>query len=114
MQPLAKARIAILELLENNDNTDNKVCQARSIEEYLKRTDSDNGQFTESYYIATALSALGNILGSAPDPRASTAIEKAVTFDRLIPSYANVVTRAGMQVGHSYSLVLLRLMVRRT
>ena len=25
MQPLAKARVAILELLENNDNTDNKV-----------------------------------------------------------------------------------------
>lgn len=25
MQPLAKARVAILELLEQNDNTDNKV-----------------------------------------------------------------------------------------
>lgn len=55
-------------------------------------------QFSDSHYNATALSALGNILGSTHDPRASTAIEKAITFDRLIPSFANVVTKAGMQV----------------
>lgn len=30
MQPLAKARVAILELLEQNDNTDNKVCDLSS------------------------------------------------------------------------------------
>lgn len=38
------------------------------------------------------------MLGSAQDPRATTAIEKAITFDRLIPSFGNVVTKAGLEV----------------
>jgi hypothetical protein len=38
------------------------------------------------------------MLGSAPDVRAATAIEKAITLDRLLPSFGNVVTKAGLEV----------------
>lgn len=95
MQPLASARRAILELLEQNDNTDNMVrlhlCRPSDLQMLMI-------QFSDCHYTASTLAALGNVLGTAPDIRASTAIEKAITFDRLIPSFGNVVTKAGLQV----------------
>jgi hypothetical protein len=56
--------------------------------------------------VATLLSGLGNLLGSTPDPRAATAVEKAITMDRLIPSFGNVITKAGLKV--CFEIILRR------
>jgi transcription initiation factor TFIID subunit 2 len=94
MVPLRTARNALIELLDQNDNTDNKVCLP-----YLRRIKMADYQYSDCSYTATLISALGNMLGSATDNRAATAIEKAITLDRLLPSFGNVVTKAGLEVG---------------
>jgi transcription initiation factor TFIID subunit 2 len=62
-------------------------------------------QYTDGWYIATLLSGLGNLLGASPDPRAATAVEKAITMDRLIPSFGNVITKAGLEA-HLKSIMI--------
>lgn len=93
MVPLRTARNALIELLDQNDNTDNKVRFPFS--EGGKMADL---QYSDCSYTATLISALGNMMGTATDNRAATAIEKAITLDRLLPSFGNVVTKAGLEV----------------
>jgi len=45
------------------------------------------------------------MLGTAGDVRAATAIEKAITLDRLLPSFGNVVTKAGLEA-HLKSIMI--------
>ena len=59
-------------------------------------------QYSDCSYTATLISALGNMMGTATDNRAATAIEKAITLDRLLPSFGNVVTKAGLEVCSSF------------
>jgi transcription initiation factor TFIID subunit 2 len=94
MVPLRTARNALIELLDQNDNTDNKVFLP-----FLEKVMMADDQYSDCSYTATLISALGNMLGSATDNRAATAIEKAITLDRLLPSFGNVVTKAGLEVG---------------
>jgi hypothetical protein len=70
-------------------------------------------QYSDSSYVAALVTALGNAFSITRlerlDPMerstaelfiktADAAIDKAITMDRLIPTYHNVVTRAGLQV----------------
>jgi len=62
-------------------------------------------EYSDCSYTATLISGLGNMLGTAGDNRAATAIEKAVTLDRLLPSFGNVVTKAGLEA-HLKSIMI--------
>lgn len=75
----------------------------------LKYNDNSANEFSDSYYVATVISAIGSAfaaganLGGGTEPadeelfrEASDANERAITVDRLVPSYHNVVTQAGL------------------
>lgn len=81
----------------------------------LKGNDNSLNEYSDSYYLATVISAVGgafaagvNMPGSIVTDEdremdsqmykeASDANERAMTVDRLVPSYHNVITEAGLQ-----------------
>ncbi|WVQ96010.1 hypothetical protein IAU59_003110 [Kwoniella sp. CBS 9459] len=87
-------RVALLDILRLNDNTAN--------------------EWSDSYYLAAVITAIGNAftMGAGnqtmlnDDERESEAnllkdamdaLDRAMTMDRLVPSYHNLVTKAGLQ-----------------
>jgi transcription initiation factor TFIID subunit 2 len=86
----------------------------RLLLELLKQNDNSLNEYSESHYLATVISAIGsafsagtNIATNLTDRdkeldaelfrEAMDANERAITVDRLVPSYHNVVTQAGLQ-----------------
>lgn len=80
----------------------------------LRMNDNSQNEYSDSHYIATVISAIGsafsagvNVGGNLSEEdqvmdgqlfkEASEANERAITVDRLVPSYHNVVTLAGLQ-----------------
>lgn len=72
------AKMALLESLQLNDNSRNP--------------------FDDSYHLATIISALGNCLGEHLRRETNDIIDRLLTMDRLVPSYRNLVTQAGLTV----------------
>ncbi|WWD20285.1 hypothetical protein CI109_104761 [Kwoniella shandongensis] len=87
-------RVALLDILRLNDNAGN--------------------HWSDSYYVAALVTAIGNAFtmgagnqGALDETEregeqtllkeATEAIDKAMTMDRLVPSYHNVVTKAGLE-----------------
>ena len=63
-------------------------------------------RFSDSYYLATIVSAIGNAFGWGDRNdeidqsllrEAVDAVQRIITMDRLVPSYQNVITQAGLQ-----------------
>nr|XP_019043571.1 transcription initiation factor TFIID subunit 2 [Kwoniella bestiolae CBS 10118]OCF22501.1 transcription initiation factor TFIID subunit 2 [Kwoniella bestiolae CBS 10118] len=88
------ARRILLDLLRSNDNTGNR--------------------WSDSYYVAAIITAIGNAFtfGSSAQPSldekereaeaslmrdSGEALDRAMTMDRLVPSYHNLITKAGLQ-----------------
>jgi len=81
----------------------------------LKSNDNAENEYSDSYYLATVISAVGSAFAAGVNlsgvviteqdreidqqlyKEASDANERAMTVDRLVPSYHNVVTEAGLQ-----------------
>lgn len=81
----------------------------------LKGNDNSQNEWSDSYYLATVISAIGGAFAAGVNmpgimindadkeidqdlyKEASDANERAMTVDRLVPSYHNVVTEAGLQ-----------------
>lgn len=80
----------------------------------LRMNDNSQNEYSDSHYVATVISAIGsafsagvNVGGNLSEEdqaldgqlfkEASEANERAITVDRLVPSYHNVVTLAGLQ-----------------
>lgn len=80
----------------------------------LKHSDNSLNDYSDSHYVATVISAIGSAFAAGTnvavnlsehdreeDERlfreASDVNERAITVDRLVPSYHNVVTQAGLQ-----------------
>lgn len=81
----------------------------------LRMNDNSQNEYSDSHYVATVISAIGSafsagvnvggVMVSEEDEaldgqlfrEASEANERAITVDRLVPSYHNVVTLAGLQ-----------------
>lgn len=60
----------------------------------IRFNDNSRNPYDDSYYLATAIAALGNCLN---DRYVNEIIDRVLTVDRLVPSFQNVVTRAGIQ-----------------
>ena len=74
----------------------------------LDANDNTLNPYSDSQYLATLVAAIGNVYSamSISDEvdkedmnRAVDVISRTMTMDRLVPSYQNVVTQAGMKVG---------------
>jgi transcription initiation factor TFIID subunit 2 len=81
----------------------------------LRGNDNAENQYSDSYYLATVISAVGSAFAAGVNlpsamvteqdreienqmyREASDANERAMTVDRLVPSYHNVVSQAGVQ-----------------
>lgn len=92
----------------------------------LKGNDNAENEYSDSYYLATVISAVGSAFAAGVNlsgvvvseedkeidvqlyKEASDANERAMTVDRLVPSYHNVVTEAGLQAQLKSILVAQR------
>jgi hypothetical protein len=72
------AKMALIEALQTNDNSRNA--------------------FDDSYRLATIVAALGNCTGDHHRRETNDIVDRLLTMDRLVPSYRNVVTQAGLLV----------------
>lgn len=80
----------------------------------LKHNDNSMNEYADSHYVATVISAIGSAFAAGVNVavnlsehdkeldaqlyrEASDINERAITVDRLVPSYHNVVTQAGLQ-----------------
>lgn len=78
LRNVPEAKLALIEVLQLNDNSRNA--------------------FDDSYYLATITSALGNCIGDHLRRETNDIIDRLLTMDRLVPSYRNIVTQAGLMV----------------
>ncbi|CAK9784528.1 unnamed protein product [Cutaneotrichosporon oleaginosum] len=86
----------------------------RLLLELLQQNDNSLNEYSESHYLATVISAIGSAFSAGTNiatnlterdkeldaqmfREAMDANERAITVDRLVPSYHNVVTQAGLQ-----------------
>lgn len=105
-------RITLLDLLRLNDNTSNQVGDILSCE-HEKLADIVL-KYSDSFYLAAVITAISNAftVGSAAQgmlseteieseqllqKEATDVLDRAMTVDRLVPSYHNVVTKAGLE-----------------
>lgn len=80
----------------------------------LKHNDNSLNEYSDSHYVATVISAIGSAFAAGVNVavnltehdkeldaqlfrEAADGNERAITVDRLVPSYHNVVTQAGLQ-----------------
>ncbi|BEJ12391.1 hypothetical protein CspHIS471_0208510 [Cutaneotrichosporon sp. HIS471] len=86
----------------------------RLLLELLQQNDNSLNEYSDSHYVATVISAIGSAFSAGTNAAtnltdhdkeidaqllrdAMDANERAITVDRLVPSYHNVVTLAGLQ-----------------
>lgn len=75
----------------------------------LKANDNMSNAYSDSNYIACVVTAIGNAFSTTEREErdmsmfkeAAEAVDRAVTMDRLVPSFGNIVTQAGLKVGLS-------------
>ncbi|ORX37731.1 hypothetical protein BD324DRAFT_623057 [Kockovaella imperatae] len=80
-----EARQLLLHILASNDNTENS--------------------YSDAYYLATLITAIGNAFSATRDSienrdllkQGVESIERIMTLDRLVPSFHNVITEAGLK-----------------